>query len=119
MPKKSQDAFLQFLKKKRKEVSKKQVREERDHQAPIHSTYAEQTKKGRSWRSLGGVLFGGILLLILLTGVLFFLLVKERNRSAELVSAVSQTDKELASIAEEVPRQTIRNTQDSLIEAQK
>jgi murein L,D-transpeptidase YafK len=119
MPKKSQDAFLQFLKKKRKEVSKQQVREERDHQAPIQITYAEQTKKGRSWHSLKGVLFGGILLLILLTGVLFFLLVKERNRSAELVSAVSQTDKELASIAEEVPRQTIRNTQDSLIEAQK
>ena len=119
MPKKSQDAFLQFLKKKRKEVSKQQVREERDHQAPIHITYAEQARKGRSWRSLGGVLLGGILLLILLTGVLFFLLVKERNRSAELVSAVSQTEKELTSIAEEVPRQTIRNTQDSLIEAQK
>ena len=119
MPKKSQDAFLQFLKKKRKEVSKKQVREERDLQAPIHRAYAEQTKRGRSWHSLGGVLAGGILLLILLTGLLFFLLVKERNKSAELVSAVSQTEKELASIAEEVPRQTIRNTQDSLVEAQK
>ncbi len=119
MPKKSQDAFLEFLKKKRKEVSKQQVREERDYRSPIPLTYAEKTAKEKSWFSLGGVMIGGMLLLIVLNGVTLVLLLKERSKTTELAGIVSQTEKELTYISEEVPRQTIRNTQNSLVEAQK
>ena len=119
MPKKSQDAFLEFLKKKRKEVSRQQNREERDYGSPIPLTYGERTAKGKSWFSLGGVLIGGMLLLIVLNGATLVLLLKERSKTTELAGIVSQTEKELTYISDEVPRQTIRNTQNSLAEAQK
>lgn len=119
MPKKSQDAFLEFLKKKRKEVSRQQIREERDYSSPIPLTYAEaRTKPKRAW-SLGGILIGGMLLLIVLNGITLVLLLKERSKTAELNGIVTQTEKELAYITEEVPNQTIRNTQNSLTETQK
>ncbi|HME43999.1 MAG TPA: L,D-transpeptidase family protein [Syntrophorhabdales bacterium] len=119
MPKKSQDAFLEFLKKKRKEVSRSQKQEERDYRSPIPLTFAERTAKEKSWFSLGGVLIAGMLLLFLLNGLTLVFLLKERSKTAELASVVSHTEKELTSISEEVPRQTIRNTQSSLIETQK
>ncbi len=117
--KKSQDAFLEFLKKKRKEVSRQQKQEERQYRTQIPLTYAERTTRGKSWFSLGGILVGGILLLILLNGVTIVLLLKERSRTTELAAVVAQTEKELTYIGDEVPRQTIRNTQNSLSEAQK
>ena len=118
MPKKSQDAFLEFLKKKRKEVSKQQSREERDYKSPISLTYAESKTKAKSSWSLGGILIGGLLLLIVLNGVTLVLLLKERSKTAELGSIVTQTERELKYITEEVPHQTIRNTQNSLTETQ-
>jgi len=117
--KKSQDAFLEFLKKKRKEVSRQQKLEERDYRTSIPLTYGEQKAQGKSWFSLGGVLVGGIILLILLNGATLVLLVRERSRATELASIVAQTEKELLYIGDEVPRQTMRNTQNSLAEAQK
>ena len=119
MAKKSRDAFLEFLKKKRKEVSRQQVREERDYRNPIPLTYAERTAKGKSWFSVGGILIAGMLLLIVLNGATLVLLLKERSKTAELAGVVSLTEKELAYITEEVPKQTIRNTQNSLAETQK
>jgi murein L,D-transpeptidase YafK len=119
MPKKSQDAFLEFLKKKRKEVSRQQTREEPDYRSPIPLTFAESRTKPKSTWSLGGILIGGLLLLIILNGVTMVLLLKERSKTAELAGAVAQTDKELAYITEDIPNQTIRNTQNSLTEAQK
>jgi murein L,D-transpeptidase YafK len=119
MPKKSQDAFLEFLKKKRKEVSRLQSKEPQNYRTPIPLTYGERTAKQKSWFSLGGVLIGGMVLLIVLNGVTLVLLLKERYKTTELAAVVSQTEKELTSISEEVPRQTIRNTQNSLVEAQK
>ena len=117
--KKSQDAFLEFLKKKRKEVSRQQKQEEREYRTQIPLTYGERTARGKSWFSLGGILVGGVLLLILLNGVTIVLLLKERSRTTELAAVVAQTEKELTYIGDEVPRQTIRNTQNSLSEAQK
>jgi murein L,D-transpeptidase YafK len=119
MPKKSQDAFLEFLKKKRKEVSRQQSPEERDYRSPTPLTYAESRTKVKSPWSLGGILIGGMLLLFVLNGVTLVLLLKERGKTAELGSIVTQTEKDLAYITEEVPNQTIRNTQNSLTETQK
>ncbi len=95
MAKKSQDAFLEFLKKKRKEVSKQQIREERDYKSPISADVRESKAKAKSWLSLGGILIGGMLLLIVLNGVTLVLLLKERSKTAELAGIVSQTEKEL------------------------
>lgn len=117
MPKKSQDAFLEFLKKKRREVARQPNREERDYSVPLR--YGQKTAKARKWLSLGSVLSGGLLLLMVLNGVTLVLLLKERSRTAELAGLVSETEKELASIAQEVPVQTIRSTQSSLSETQK
>ncbi len=120
MPKKSQDAFLEYLKKKRKEVSRQQSREERDYGSPPPPlTYAESRTKAKSAWSLGGILIAGLLLLIVLNGVSLFLLLRERSKTAELSAIVTQTERELAYIADEVPNQTIRNTQNSLTETQK
>ncbi len=117
--KKNQDAFLEFLKKKRMEVSRQQKIEAREYDSPIPFTFGEKERKERSWFSLGGILVGGIVLLIALNGVTLVLLLRERTRSMELAALVSHAEKELSYIAEEVPRQTMRNTQESLAETQK
>jgi murein L,D-transpeptidase YafK len=125
MPKKSQDAFLQFLKKKRKEVSKKQVREERGYQAPIEFNFkdrevnfGDRSPKAKTGTSQGKLIFIAFLFLIMACGALLFFYLRERLRTDELLRVVAQTEKEISSIAEDVPRQTIRSTQTSLAETQ-
>jgi hypothetical protein len=56
-----------------------------------------------------------LLLLVVLNGAILVLLLKERNKTQELSGLLLQTDKDLAYITEEVPGQTIRSTQSSLI----
>lgn len=124
MPKKSQDAFLQFLKKKRKEVSKRQVHEERAYQAPIELKFGERpqaaktAKTAKAGVSQWKLVFTAFLFLILVCGALLFMYLRERLKTDELMRVVAQTEKEISSIADDVPRQTIRNTQTALAETQ-
>jgi murein L,D-transpeptidase YafK len=127
MPKKSQDAFLQFLKKKRKEVSKKQVKGDRGYQAPIEFDFGDRPPKVdfgdrpqrvKTGTSQGKLIFISFLFLILACGSLLFFYLRERLKTDELLRVVAQTEKEISSIAEDVPRQTIRNTQTALAETQ-